>query len=87
MPTVCVTLPERLHAFVEAQVAKGAYGSVSDYIQGLIAEAEISQARAEIDMALLAGVEALERGEGRELTTADWQRLQARIQQPDGQLP
>jgi antitoxin ParD1/3/4 len=75
MANVSIELPDGMKSFVEAQVSTGGYASVSDYFAALVAVAQSQQARAEIDAQLLAGIDSLERGEGREFTEQDWKRL------------
>ena len=53
--------------------------AADEYIAALLREAQVELARAEIDKKLLVGIGALERGEGREMTAADWERLGQRL--------
>jgi Arc/MetJ-type ribon-helix-helix transcriptional regulator len=78
MATITVSLPEPLHAFVEAKAAAEGHGDASAYVRALIAEAQQATLRAEVEEKLLAGVDALDRGEGRELTAADWEQLRTK---------
>ena len=75
MSTLNITLPEPLTAFIDAQVAAGKYRDASEYIQSLICKAHEAQEHRAMEAKILAGIESLERGEGREMTAEDWQRL------------
>lgn len=75
MASITISLPEPLHAFVEAKAAADGHGDASAYVRALIAEAQRASLRAEVEEKLLAGVEALDQGQGRELTPADWEQL------------
>jgi Arc/MetJ-type ribon-helix-helix transcriptional regulator len=87
MVTITIALPESMQSFVEAQAAAGGYSDVGAYVQALIADVQKAHARAEMDAKLLDGVEALERGEGRELAAEDWERLRTRICEQHGRMP
>lgn len=75
MATITISLPDQLHAFIVAKAAADGHGDVSAYVRALIAEAQQASFRAELERKLLAGVEALDQGQGRELSTADWEDL------------
>jgi antitoxin ParD1/3/4 len=72
MVTVNISLPESLKAFLDDQVAAGGYRSASAFLQRLLRQA---QKKASIEEKLLAGIAALDRGEGSEMTAQDWKRL------------
>lgn len=78
MATITISLPEPMQAFVEAKATAEGHGDASAYVRALIAEAQKASLRAEIEDMLLVGVDALEHGQGRELTTADWEGLRNR---------
>jgi antitoxin ParD1/3/4 len=57
MSTIEISLPESLHAFVEAQVESGAYESTSAYFERLVREAqEREDAESRLEALLLEGV-------------------------------
>jgi len=87
MSTLTVELPDNLEAFVAAQTAAGGFGSPSLYVQELIRRAQLDLDGDDLETRLLAGVEALDRGEGRELSPADWQRLLDRFPLENGTRP
>ncbi len=74
--TLNVSLPAKLKDFVERQVARGGYGSSSEYVRQLIRTAWRRQAQDELEQKLLEGIAS---GPGREMKEEDWERLKARI--------
>ncbi len=81
MTTLQIDLPEPLDSFVALQAAAEGYSTVSEYILALIQQVQQSRERAEREAKLLAGVQALDRGEGKEMTAADWERLKGRFRE------
>jgi len=81
MTSMNVSLPDEMKAFVEDQVAKGAYSTASEYLRELIRQDQQRRLREEIDKGLLA---ALESGEPIPVTPEFWQErrkeLEKRIQ-------
>lgn len=64
-----LSLPESLKNFVDEQIAKGGYGTASEYIRQLLREEQKRQLRQEIDAKLVA---ALESGEPVNVTPEYW---------------
>jgi antitoxin ParD1/3/4 len=72
METVSVTLPESIKQYVEDQVAKGGYGSVSDYMRHLVETDQREQARAALESEVLKGLDS---GESTPMTSEDWRAI------------
>ncbi|HXT61141.1 MAG TPA: type II toxin-antitoxin system ParD family antitoxin [Pirellulales bacterium] len=72
-----ISLPDSMQEFILAQMAKGGYGSVSDYI-GELVRADHAQASLEAEV-----VRGLESGEPTPMTSGDWSELRSRIQRPE----
>jgi antitoxin ParD1/3/4 len=72
METVSVTLPESIKQYVEDQVAKGGYGSVSDYMRHLVETDQREQARAALEAEVLKGLDS---GESTPMTSEDWRAI------------
>jgi Arc/MetJ-type ribon-helix-helix transcriptional regulator len=79
MTTINVPLPDKLEEFVAARAALDGFCSASDYVLELIRRAQQSSERSKLEARLLTGVQSLDRGEGRPMTPADWNRLRADI--------
>src|SRR3954454_21473405 len=72
MTTLNVSVPEEMKAFIEAQIAAGAYGSVSEFVRALIHDAQKRQARQELEAKLLEGLQ----GATAEMTAAEWDSIE-----------
>ena len=72
METVSVTLPESVKQYLEEQVAKGGYGSVSDYLRHLVETDRKEQARAALESEVLKGLQS---GESTPMTSEDWRAI------------
>jgi antitoxin ParD1/3/4 len=74
MTSLNVSLPEAMRQFVEEQAAHGGYGTVSEYIQELIRQAQEQQAEQErLEALLLASLNS----PASEMTPADWKQIRA----------
>ena len=71
MPSLNITLPDPLQQFVDSELALGRYGSVSDYICGLIRADEKRKMREKLEALLLEGLH----GEDEPLTDQDWSNV------------
>jgi antitoxin ParD1/3/4 len=74
MPTVTISMPESLKAFVEAQVETRGYGNVSEYFRELLRSAQAREADRRLEALLL---ESLDTGEDIPVTREFWQDLKA----------
>lgn len=74
MVSMNISLPHRLKAWIEGQVAEGRYSSASEYVRDLIRADEKAKAQANLEALLLEGLD----GEETEWTEADWQALERR---------
>lgn len=80
MTTLNVKIPDTLETFIAAQAAIEGHDSASDYVVALVSRAKCEKERSSLEGALLEGVDSLDRGEGRPLTSEDWRRLRARLE-------
>jgi len=76
MNTMNIAIPEQLKAFVQSQVERRGYSSVSEYVRDLIRgdqeRQEISTLEAEI-------IKGLESGESTPMTQEDWQEIRNEV--------
>jgi antitoxin ParD1/3/4 len=81
MSKISVSLPENMRQYVEAQVANGTYGNVSEYVRDLIRHDQKRRAKKILEALI---IESLESGESIEVNNAlkeqMHQELRARIQ-------
>ena len=75
MTSMNISLPEPLKRFVEQQVSKGGYSTVSEYLRELIREAQRRSDRQELEAKLLAGLQS----PTCEMSADDWSALRERI--------
>jgi antitoxin ParD1/3/4 len=71
-----------MKAFVEAQMAREGYASVSEYLRALIREAQKRLARQELDARLLEGLQS----PASAMTAADWTALREQIYERSPEL-
>jgi antitoxin ParD1/3/4 len=74
MDSMNISLPHRLKAWIEGQVAEGRYSSASEYVRELIRADEKAKAQSRLESLLLEGLDS----EETEWTEADWQELERR---------
>ena len=72
MPTMNISLPDPMRDFIEEEVSAGSYGSVSEYIRGLVRAAQGRKAEEKLSQLLLDGLNS---GEGIEVTPEFWSNV------------
>jgi antitoxin ParD1/3/4 len=75
MTTITISLPDPLKQFVDRQVALRGLPGASEFFQDLVTQAISAERRAMIEIKLLEGSEAIDKGEVREMTSEDWKIL------------
>ena len=80
METMNISLPESMKDFVDRQVSRGGFSSVSEYIRALVREEQKRQASEKLESQLLEGLNS----EGSEMTRADWDELKQRVRERHG---
>ncbi|QLE58718.1 type II toxin-antitoxin system ParD family antitoxin [Nostoc sp. TCL26-01] len=74
MSNINISLTDAMKAFVEEQVTKGGYNSVSEYLQELISQEQKRQHQEHLESLLIAGLES---GESIEITDEWWDSKRA----------
>jgi antitoxin ParD1/3/4 len=82
MTTMNISVPDEMKAFVEAQMAQEGYASASEYLRGLIRDAQKRQAKRELEVKFR---EALESGPATPMTSDDWQQLERKVRERERQ--
>ncbi len=72
MTTMNISLPDEMKSFIEAQMASEGFASASEYLRGLIREAQKRQAKQALEAKFR---EALESGPATPMTKEDWTAL------------
>ncbi len=76
MTSLNISLPESMRRWIDEQIAKGGYGTASEFVRQLIREAQKREAEARLEALLLEGLES---GPPTEMTQADWAALKDRV--------
>ncbi len=75
MESMNISLPDPLKRFVDAQIASGRYGSVSEYMRELIRHDEKRKAQERLEGLLLDGLNS----SVSEMLPKDWDKLRNRV--------
>jgi antitoxin ParD1/3/4 len=78
MTSLNISLPESMRTWIDEQVAKGGYGTASEFLRQLIREAQRQQSEDRLEALLLQGLDS---GPATEMTNADWDRLKQRARE------
>lgn len=71
MTTMNISLPEEMKAFIESQMSAEGYASASEYLRALIRDAQKRQARQDLEVKLLEGLQ----DPAVEMTREDWDSI------------
>ena len=71
MQSMNISLPDPLKQFVDGQIAKGRYSSISEYVRELIRADEKLKAQEQLENLLLEGLAS----EESTFTSADWKAI------------
>jgi antitoxin ParD1/3/4 len=72
MTTLTISLPDSLKEFIEREVQTKGYGNVSEYVRGLLRDAQAKEADARLEALL---IEGLSSGKDIPLTKEFWTEL------------
>ena len=76
MNTMNIAIPKQLKSFVQRQVERQGYSSVSEYVRDLIRGDQESQAIAMLEAEYLKGLES---GPATPMTQQDWQEIREEV--------
>jgi antitoxin ParD1/3/4 len=76
MNTMNIAIPKQLKSFVQRQVERRGYSSVSEYVRDLIRGDQESQAIAMLEAEYLKGLES---GPATPMTQQDWQEIREEV--------
>jgi antitoxin ParD1/3/4 len=76
MNTMNIAIPKQLKTFVQRQVERRGYSSVSEYVRDLIRGDQESQAIAMLEAEYLKGLES---GPSTPMTQQDWQEIREEV--------
>lgn len=72
MTTLTISLPDSLKEFIEREVQTKGYGNVSEYVRGLLREAQAKEADSRLEALL---IEGLTTGESLPVSSEFWTEL------------
>lgn len=75
MKTVTISLPESLKEYIDAEVANGDFGTVSEYLRALLRDDRKHKAQEKLEAMLLEGLESA----ASEMTPEDWQDVKHQV--------
>lgn len=76
MTSMNISLPDTMRDYVEQQVHKGGYSSISEYFRELVRQDQKRQANERLDAMLLEGIDS---GTPTEMTSQDWQEIRQAV--------
>ena len=76
METMNIALPDELKEYVQKQIRKGGYSSVSEYVRELIRNYQRERARQVFEAEVLKGLHS---GESEPMTPEDWAEIRAEV--------
>jgi putative addiction module CopG family antidote len=78
MSSVNISLPEQMRAYVEEQVSKGGYGTVSEFVRDLIRQDQKRRAKENLETLLLEGLES---GSPPFMSAQDWENIREAVRE------
>ena len=72
MTTLTISLPDSLKEFIDREVQTKGYGNVSEYVRGLLRDAQAKESDARLEVLL---IEGLSTGEDMRLSPDFWSEL------------
>ncbi len=82
VPTVNVSMPEALREFLEEQVERQGFSTISEYVRHLVRREMKRAEDSRLEELLLEGIQS---GEAREMDASDWQMIRERVEEEYGQ--
>ncbi len=73
-----ISLPDSMRTYVEEQVGKGGYSSVSEYFRELVRQDQKRKATENLEAMLLEGLNS---GSATEMTAQDWEDIRQAIRE------
>ncbi|WP_341525662.1 type II toxin-antitoxin system ParD family antitoxin [Nostoc sp. UHCC 0302] len=78
MKSINISLPDSMRTYIEEQVAKGGYSSVSEYFRELVRDDQKRKASEHLEAMLLEGLNS---GTATEMTTKDWEDIRQAVRE------
>ncbi len=78
MSTINISLPETMKAYIDEQVSKGGYSTVSEFFRDLIRQDQKRKAKENLEDLLLEGIQS---GSTTPMSTQDWEDIRLAVQE------
>lgn len=75
MATITISLPESMKTFIEEQVSREGFGTVSEYLRALVRDEQKRRAQVRLESLLLEGLQS----EAAEMTREDWAKIREEV--------
>lgn len=75
MATITISLPESMKTFIEEQVSREGFGTVSEYLRALVRDEQKRRAQVRLESLLLEGLQS----EAAEMTREDWAEIREEV--------
>lgn len=75
MTTITISLPDSLKTFIEEQVGREGFGTVSEYLRALVRDEQKRKAQHRLESLLLEGIQS----EASALTDEDWRDVRREV--------
>lgn len=75
MPTITISLPESLKAFIEEEVSREGFGTVSEYLRSLVRDEQKRKAQIRLESLLMEGLQS----DASEMTNEDWAAIREEV--------
>jgi antitoxin ParD1/3/4 len=76
--SINISLPDSLRSYVEEQVAKGGYSTLSEYFRELVRSDQKRKAQERLETLLLEGLDS---GTATPMTEGDWEDIRAAVRE------
>jgi antitoxin ParD1/3/4 len=78
MSTINISLPESMKVYIDEQIAKGGYGTVSEFFRDLIRQDQKRKAKEHLETLLLEGLES---GSSTPMSAQNWEEIRQAVQE------
>jgi antitoxin ParD1/3/4 len=78
MSTINISLPESMKAYIDEQIAKGDYGTVSEFFRDLIRQDQKRKAKEHLEALLLEGLGS---GPSTPMSDQNWEEIRQVVQE------
>ena len=78
MKSMNISLPDSMRAYIEEQVARGGYSTVSEYFRELVRQDQKQKAQERLEVLLLQGLDS---GTATSMNAEDWENVRQSVRE------